>query len=620
MPPQSLIVQPTLPSTSSSNAFSSSVHDTTTNHEVENRAMQAVVSTSPNPTFQLLSMSYVPEPSAIQPILLTNVAERDPSDQVETNDLEMNIRLGPVRTDHVCSGTRDSRSFRTEWQLKRPWLEFSIKLQKTFCFPCRLFVRHQEKIALRGHSAFIIEGFDDWKHALDTGRGFAKHEHSAVHRVCSEMWNNYKTILESHNDSGRIGPVLSTAYHQMLQKAEEQRLENRRYIGVLINLMVRIVRLGLPSRGHDETQASCNRGVFLEFLDHIREIDPFLDSQLISRPNNAHYTSPESQNLLIKCIGQAVLQDILVQCKNADFYSVMMDETTDLSHKEQVAICIRYCSSKFEINERLIAVKECPLTTGEQLTSLLLSVIKSNMLPTEKLIGQSYDGAAAMSGRDKGVHARIKEIAPYATFIHCRAHATNLVIVKACSINIFARHFFGTVEQLFVLIEGSAKRHSWFLEFQEKKNVSKIKHLKALSNTRWNCQGRSISVIKSRLSSITATLSKIMNDSCTDKSPSANAVGLLKAVECFEFIVGLVFFEKLLLPLDCLTSTVQGPDCDLHQVSTICNATYEELSLLRKNLDSIFEEARDIAASELLPTSFGERLVGEMIEENTKLF
>ena len=34
---------------------------------------------------------------------------------------------------------RSLRSFRSEWFVGRPWLEYSVKLDSAFCFPCRLF-------------------------------------------------------------------------------------------------------------------------------------------------------------------------------------------------------------------------------------------------------------------------------------------------------------------------------------------------------------------------------------------------------------------------------------------------------------------------------------------------
>jgi len=198
----------------------------------------------------------------------------------------------------------------------------------------------------------------------------------------------------------------------------------------------------------------------------IRQSDEFLDTQLASKPGNAHYLSPNSQNNLIDAIGCEVLDVIGDNVREADFFSVMMDETTDLGHLEQVAVVVRYCDNNFTATERLISVTESPIVTGEHLAEVLLNSLKRLHLDTRKLCAQTYDGASAMSGSRRGVQTVIKQTAPRAYYIHCRSHSCNLVIVKSVQCSRFGRNFFGVLEQLFSVIEGSAKRHSWFMEYQ----------------------------------------------------------------------------------------------------------------------------------------------------------
>ena len=50
------------------------------------------------------------------------------------------------------------------------------------------------------------------------------------------------------------------------------------------------------------------------------------------------------------------------------------------------------------------------------------------------MIGQGYDGASTMSGKEKGVQAIVKESYPLAVYVHCSAHILNLVLVKSCAI------------------------------------------------------------------------------------------------------------------------------------------------------------------------------------------
>ena len=50
------------------------------------------------------------------------------------------------------------------------------------------------------------------------------------------------------------------------------------------------------------------------------------------------------------------------------------------------------------------------------------------------MIGQDYDEASSMSGKEKGVQAIVKEFCPLAVHVHCSAHVLNLLLVKSCAI------------------------------------------------------------------------------------------------------------------------------------------------------------------------------------------
>ena len=70
---------------------------------------------------------------------------------------------------------------------------------------------------------------------------------------------------------------------------------------------------------------------------------PILGDWLERRQQKLYtWTSHQIQESILKELGQATLRNILVDVKNATYYSIMVDETTDLSCEEQMAICIKY--------------------------------------------------------------------------------------------------------------------------------------------------------------------------------------------------------------------------------------------------------------------------------------
>ena len=48
------------------------------------------------------------------------------------------------------------------------------------------------------------------------------------------------------------------------------------------------------------------------------------------------------QNELINVIAMSIRQDIVDKVKRAKFYSVIADETTDVSNKEKLSVSLRY--------------------------------------------------------------------------------------------------------------------------------------------------------------------------------------------------------------------------------------------------------------------------------------
>ena len=64
--------------------------------------------------------------------------------------------------------------------------------------------------------------------------------------------------------------------------------------------------------------------------------------RLCHGPQNARYTSPEIQNLLLAIMGGIVQEKICDSVRAAGPFSIMADECKDASKTEQLSIAIRY--------------------------------------------------------------------------------------------------------------------------------------------------------------------------------------------------------------------------------------------------------------------------------------
>ena len=68
------------------------------------------------------------------------------------------------------------------------------------------------------------------------------------------------------------------------------------------------------------------------------------------------YVSADIQNELLKVMSLQVLRDIATSLHSAEFYSIMVDETTDVSNKEQAVLCFRWVSDDLIAHEDFVGL------------------------------------------------------------------------------------------------------------------------------------------------------------------------------------------------------------------------------------------------------------------------
>ena len=110
------------------------------------------------------------------------------------------------------------------------------------------------------------------------------------------------------------------------------------------------MKQGLAFRGHRDDKISFaeqgdqgyhNPGNFIELVHFRAETDSTLEKYLNKAPLNAKYTSKTIQNQMISIVGDHILSEIIQQIKSAKFYSLIADELSDVSNKEQVSLSFR---------------------------------------------------------------------------------------------------------------------------------------------------------------------------------------------------------------------------------------------------------------------------------------
>ena len=202
--------------------------------------------------------------------------------------------------------------------------------KKAFCFYCRLCYEQKELCLSKNiEPAFIRDGFNNWKKALQR---FDVHQRSAGHK---------EAIFKF---SRRVAPGINVLINTELKKLQQMR--RSLFLKQLSSLRM-LLRQGLAIRGHDVFDGN------LEQLFQLRSED---DKDVKIWSQNSEYLSHDIVNECILLLGNTLLMQLLCSIRETSIFSIMADETRDISNQEQLSVCIRWIDSGFTIHEDLIGM------------------------------------------------------------------------------------------------------------------------------------------------------------------------------------------------------------------------------------------------------------------------
>ena len=269
-----------------------------------------------------------------------------------------------------------TRSFNSEVYKKFEWLSGCDIKNALFCFPCILF---------GGDSSWTQKGITDLRKL---------HEKINKHAKSEKHLNNSVNIAMLRR--ANIEESLSSAHKQAIERHNNDVRKNREVLSRIIDCIKFCGINELALRGHNENADSDNQGIFLNLIKYTGEIDSLFKSHLeTSSPFKG--ISKTIQNELLECMLEVFREEILSEIEETEFVSVLADETTDISEKFQLVIVLRYCNKEGKVVERFYGFFNPTGQDANSISECILSqlevILKSKK---DKLIGQSYDGAAVM--------------------------------------------------------------------------------------------------------------------------------------------------------------------------------------------------------------------------------
>lgn len=451
------------------------------------------------------------------------------------------------------------RSFQRKWFERWSWLHYDEDRDLAFCFVC--VVAYQKNLLQSAHcfeQAFISTGFSNWKDAIAK---FSKHEVSRCHK---DSMLKTITLPATTRD---VGELLS------LQIAKE-RLERRKCLLKLLSNARFLARQGLPFRGDGEERCDSN---FVRLI-HLRAED---DDKLVDWIHRKadKYTSGDIQNEMVKLMALRVLRQIAARLQKTSFFAVMADETTDLSNVEQVVVCLRWVSEKFEVEEDFVGLYEVASTGAEVIYGVITDVLLRLNLSISKVRGQCYDGAATMSGRKSGVVTRLCAAEPRAVFTHCYGHSLNLACsdaIKQCKL---MQDALDTTHEITKLIKKSPARDAIFKRLKEEM-ASDAPGIRVLCPTRWTVRAEAL---KSILDNYNVLLELWVEslERVKDTEMKARVQGVAAQMMKFDYFFGVSLGLLILRHSDNLSKTMQKAHISAVEAQAVAAMTVSTLKSLR---------------------------------------
>ena len=382
----------------------------------------------------------------------------------------------------------------------------------------------------------VCKGFSNWK---DATISFKKHEGSGCHREAVEV------VISLPVSCRDVGAQLSQQYANELDS-------NRKILLKILSCIKFLGRQGLALRGDgDESD-----GNFLQLLK-LQADEATMD--WLQRKCNK-YTSHEIQNEILKIMALNVLRNITLDLQQSPFLTIMIDETTDISNREQVTIVIRRVNEDLEVFEEFLGLYHVESIAAEALTAVIKDSLVRMNLSLKNLRGQCYDGCSTMSGKKSGVAKRISDEEERAVFTHCYGHSLSLAACDSVKRSKIMKNALETTHEITKLIKYSPRRDAIFSKLKaESDSVSgnSTAGIRVLCPTRWTVRADALLSIKNNYSVLLDTWDEALQ-ATKDTESKARIHGVQAQMRTFDFIFGTVLGEIILRHTDNLSRTLQS--------------------------------------------------------------
>ena len=456
------------------------------------------------------------------------------------------------------------------------WLEYSESKDRAYCFYCFLFREKKDG----GYEAFVKNGWNGYhrKERLQNHVGNVGGSHYLAMKKCDDLLQTKQHI--------------DVAFRDVSESAKKDYFTR---LNGSIDVARILVKQGLPFRGHDESKKSLNKGNFREFRNFAEEQNPTLRKAVDKKnSDNSLLIAPEIQKDIVHCFAKEVLHSILEEIGD-DIFCLLVDESRDVSWKEQMTVALRYVDKCGIVKERFVGLVHVKETNSASLKSAIDALFADLKLSLKQVRGQGYDGASNMRGEFNGLQSLIMKENSSAYYVHCFAHQLQLVLVAIARKHKGVSEFFTMISMLLNMVGGSSKRRDMIrdinLEEMSKAlgcrqlqtgiELNQEQSLQRPRDTHWSSHYKSLKSLVDMFPTIVKVLEIVEKDK-NDWKIRDQASNLLRYFQSFDFVFYLHLMLTILGITNTLSLALQRKDQDIVNGIKCMRATRRQLDELRR--------------------------------------
>lgn len=305
-------------------------------------------------------------------------------------------------------------------------------------------------------------------------------------------------------------------------------------------------------------------------VDHLINVLPQLDPSAEALKNlKLHRT--KCSMLIKNVLGPSMLEALLEEIGDSP-YSIIIDESTDLSTLKVLCIMVRFFSHKtgqvVTTFYRILKIIECD---AKSVHKVIVDQFEKDGLKLENMVGIGVDGANVMVGKHNSVTAILKRKLPDLIIVKCVSHSLHLCAEKAAEL--LPRQLEFLVRETHNWFSYSPKRLDYYKTLFETINNNKDpKKIQGLSGTRWLARYQAVCTILEQWDELKLLFSIAQSD---DKCYMAEQ--LYDIMDRLPYKAFLIFLKNELKKVTQLNLLFQSENVEPTKL-------FEDLFLLYKNL------------------------------------